>query len=168
MKFLCIRLVKNATLTGLCIGLVSCSSGAKNQPRGQDMASVGSESTIQSRGYQADVPAKPLGCPSKVTLDLKSSNYSGLINIEFRSGKRPGSKRLHTAKVNTSGIVTIENVCAGKYFFAFSTPDSPSVSVTSYFDVINNGSQYSNPRITVTYTRAASKNAVQTVGRGSL
>lgn len=107
-------------------------------------------------------------CPSIVTLNIVSSNYSGIINIEFRQGKRPGSKKLQVSKINTSGQVKISNVCAGTYFFSFSTPDSPSVSVTQYFDVLNNGVQFSSPSITVTYTRAKTHNAVQTVSRGSL
>lgn len=162
------RIAKLFVLIAICLGISACSSWGKNQAKNQEMSGSDIENPSQALARQVDLTAKPLGCPSTVTLDLKSSNYSGQINIEFRSGKRPGSKRLQSAKINTSGTVTIENVCAGSYFFAFSTPDSPSVSVTQYFDVINNGRQYSNPRITVTYTRAATKNAVQTVGRSSL
>lgn len=162
------RTKKYLMLTAISICLAACSSGGKNQVKSQDKAGVGMVNPVATSASSSDTSAEPLGCPSTVTLDLKSSNYSGLINVEFRNGKRPGSKRLQTAKINTSGTVTIDNVCAGTYFFAFSTPDSPSVSVTRYFEVINNGSQYSNPRITVTYTRTTAKNPVQTVGRGSL
>lgn len=154
----------------ILFGLAACSSGVARHSKQSDQSEVGASSRTKqpndSSGIITDQSVST--CPSTVTLDIVSSNYSGVINIEFRQGKRPGSKTLQTSKINTSGQVKISNVCAGTYFFSFSTPDSPSVSVTQYFDVINNGVQYSSPKITVTYTRAKTRNAVQTVGRGSL
>ena len=95
-------------------------------------------------------------CPSTVTLNINSSNYSGRIDVEFRSGARPGSRLLKRDQVITSGSVVLPGVCAGTYFFAFSTPDSDQVSVTQHFEVINDGARYSTPVITVTYSRSLS------------
>lgn len=95
-----------------------------------------------------------VACPSNVTLNINSSNYSGRIDVEFRSGTRPGSRLLKRDYVTTTGSVVLTGICAGVYFFSFSTPDSDQVSVTQYFDVINDGTRYSNPVITVTYSRS--------------
>jgi hypothetical protein len=95
-------------------------------------------------------------CQSEVTLSISSSNYSGLINIELREGRRPGSRVIRRNSVDTRGTVTVPGVCPGTYFFAFSTPKDESVSVTRYFDVTDDGNSYSNPSITVTYSRVSS------------
>jgi len=95
-------------------------------------------------------------CPSEVTLNINSSNYSGLINVELREGRRPGSKVIHRSSVGTRGTIRAEGVCPGTYFFSFSTPKEDAVSVTRYFEVTNNEDTYSNPTITVTYSRASS------------
>jgi hypothetical protein len=95
-------------------------------------------------------------CPSEVTLSINSSNYSGLINIELREGRRPGSKVVRRDSVDTRGTVVVPSVCPGTYFFAFSTPKDEAVSVTRYFDVTDDGTSYSNPSITVTYSRVTS------------
>lgn len=100
-------------------------------------------------------------CESKVTLTIKSSNYSGPIDIELREGQRPGSKLRQRRQVFTSGTVSVSNVCPGRYFFAFSTPDENSVSVTRHFEVSDDGETYNNPTITVSYSRASGDGAAR-------
>ncbi len=95
-------------------------------------------------------------CQSEVTLSINSSNYSGLINVELREGRRPGSRVVRRDSIETRGTVIIPGVCPGTYFFAFSTPKDETVSVTRYFDVTADGNSYSNPSITVMYSRATS------------
>jgi hypothetical protein len=97
-----------------------------------------------------------LACPSEVTLNISSSNYSGLINVELREGRRPGSKIVRRDTVDTRGTVRLSGICPGTYFFAFSTPNDEAVSVTRYFEVTDDGTSYSNPSITVTYSRVSS------------
>ncbi len=97
-----------------------------------------------------------VACPSEVTLNINSSNYSGLINVELREGRRPGSKVVRRDSVNTRGTVRVSGVCGGTYFFAFSTSKDEAVSLTRYFEVTNDGLSYSNPMITVTYSRVSS------------
>ena len=88
-------------------------------------------------------------CPSVATLKLESTGYQGLVNIELRKGVRPGSSIVASDTVITRGVTVISDICAGRYFFAFGTPDSDQVSTTQYFDVINDGNRYSMPTITV-------------------
>lgn len=107
-------------------------------------------------GVGAIASQSALACPSAVTLSINSSNYSGQINIELREGSRPGSTIVRRDSVNTRGTVRVAGVCPGTYFFAFSTPKDEGVSVTRYFEVTNDGTSYSNPSITVTYTRVVS------------
>lgn len=102
------------------------------------------------------VSGSALACPSEVTLNINSSNYSGLINVELREGRRPGSKIVRRDTVDTRGTVRASGICPGTYFFAFSTPKDDAVSVTRYFEVTDDGTSYSNPAITVTYSRASS------------
>lgn len=97
-----------------------------------------------------------LACPSEVTLNINSSNYSGLINVELREGRRPGSQIVRRDTVETRGTVRLSGICPGTYFFAFSTPKDDAVSVTRYFEVTDDGTSYSNPSITVTYSRVSS------------
>lgn len=97
-----------------------------------------------------------VACPSEVTLNINSSNYSGLINVELREGRRPGSKVVRRDGVDTRGTVRVPGVCAGTYFFAFSTPKDEAVSLTRYFEVTDDGTSYSNPMITVTFSRVSS------------
>ena len=97
-----------------------------------------------------------LACPSEVTLNISSSNYSGLNNVELREGRRPGSKIVRRDTVDTRGTVRLSGICPGTYFFAFSTPKDEAVSVTRYFEVTDDGTSYSNPSITVTYSRVSS------------
>lgn len=107
-------------------------------------------------GLVAIASQSVLACQSQVSLSINSSNYSGLINIELREGRRPGSKVVRRDSVDTRGSVMVPSVCPGTYFFAFSTPKDDAVSVTRYFDVTNDGISYSNPSITVTYSRVIS------------
>jgi hypothetical protein len=97
-----------------------------------------------------------VACPSEVTLHINSSNYSGLVNVELRQGRRPGSKVVRRSSVDTRGTVRVPGVCGGTYFFTFSTPKDESVSLTRYFEVEDDGTSYSNPVITVTYSRVSS------------
>ena len=94
-------------------------------------------------------------CPSTTTLVVKSSNYSGPFSVELRQGTRPGSRIVHARTMKGSGQAEFQGICAGRYFFAFGTPDSEHVSVTRYFDVKNDGYTYSNPVITVFYSRSS-------------
>lgn len=107
-------------------------------------------------------------CPSEATLIIQSAGYSGPIDIELRKGNRPGSRVMSKDQVNTRGTVVFRNVCPGTYFYAFSTPDSPEVSTTQYFEIVNNGYQYSMPTVTVTYTRSSSGNRVGSAKRTEL
>jgi hypothetical protein len=95
-------------------------------------------------------------CPSVATLKLDSSGYQGIINIELRKGNRPGSVVIANDSVNTRGVAIFSGICPGRYFYAFGTQDSDQVSTTQYFDIINDGSRYSMPTITVVYTRTSS------------
>ena len=97
------------------------------------------------------------GCPSEATINIESSTYSGAYNIEIRSGTRPGSKIVGTKNLEGNGTAVFSEICAGKYFFAFGIPKSDEVNITQYFDVQNNGDSYSNPVITVFYTRTLAK-----------
>lgn len=96
-------------------------------------------------------------CPSVATLKLESSGYQGIVNIELRNGERPGSLVIASDTVNTRGTINFQGICAGRYFYAFGTPDSDQVSITRYFEVINDGHSYSMPTVTVLYTRSISK-----------
>jgi hypothetical protein len=107
-------------------------------------------------GLAALAAGSTLACPSAVTLKIDSSNYSGVINIEFRQGRRPGSMVVRRDTIDTRGTVTVDGVCAGTYFFAFSTPKDEVVRVTRYFDALNDGTSYSNPTLTVWYSRSMS------------
>lgn len=95
-------------------------------------------------------------CPSVATLKLDSSGYQGVVNIELRKGNRPGSVVIASDSVNTRGTTIFSGICPGRYFYAFGTPDSDQVSTTQYFEIINDGSRYSMPTITVVYTRSSS------------
>ena len=86
-----------------------------------------------------------------------SSGYQGIVNIELRKGSRPGSSVVATDSLLTRGVSVFQGICAGRYFYAFGTPDSDQVSTTQYFDVINDGNRYSMPTITVVYTRSNSE-----------
>ena len=92
-------------------------------------------------------------CPSRTTLEINSSNYSGAFNVELRRGKRPGSQVVEKRSMNGNGKAVFSRVCPGSYFFSFGTADSDQVSVTRYFDVKYDGATYSNPIITVFYSR---------------
>lgn len=106
--------------------------------------------------FMASSGSAVLACPSEVTLNINSSNYSGLINVELREGRRPGSRIVRRDTVDTRGTVRLSGICPGTYFFAFSTPKDEAVSVTRYFEVTDDGTSYSNPSITVTYSRVSS------------
>jgi hypothetical protein len=109
-------------------------------------------------------------CLSTVTLNLNSTNYSGIINVELRLGTRPGSKVLEQSEVYATGVVRVTNVCPGTYFFAFSTLDSPAVSTTRYFDVRHDSNGYSMPEVTVTFSQAHGPDShrIGTAARNSL
>lgn len=125
--------------------------------------------TLLSAGLTLLTSQSAFACPSVVTLTIDSSNYSGRIDIELRKGKRPGSKINRKRKVDTKGTVRIKGVCPGKYFFAFSTPESDSTSITSYFEVTNDGDSYSNHKIRVFYTSVESKGeSIDTIKKDNL
>jgi hypothetical protein len=98
-------------------------------------------------------------CPSKATLKIDASGYSGMFVAELRQGHRPGSQRISGSVVSNGAANTFSNLCPGEYFFAFGPTDSDEVSVTRYFTVINDDRGYSNPVITVVYTRTTEPNS---------
>ena len=102
------------------------------------------------------IPNSFADCPSVATLKLDSTGYQGVVNIELRKGSRPGSVVIASDSVNTRGTSIFSGICPGKYFYSFGTPDSDQVSTTQYFEVVNDGSRYSMPTITVVYTRSSS------------
>ena len=119
-------------------------------------------------GLNVPMPSA-IECPSQVSLNIESSNYSGVINIELRKGLRPGSAVVRRDSINIRGSIIKRGICPGTYFFAFSTPDSDQVSVTRYFDVTFNDTTYNNPTITVTYSRSVSNaNRVGSAKRSDL
>lgn len=107
-------------------------------------------------------------CPSEATLVIESAGYSGPIDIELRRGTRPGSRVTGRDRVNTRGTVVFRNVCPGTYFYSFATPDSDQVSTTRYFEIVNDGYQYSMPTVTVTYTRSSAGNRVGSAKKSEL
>lgn len=102
-------------------------------------------------------------CPSRTTLQINSSDYSGAFNVELRRGKRPGSHVVEARSMAGNGKAVFARVCPGAYFFSFGTADSDQVSVTRYFDVKFDGVNYNNPTITVFYSRG-SADGTQRVG----
>ncbi len=108
-------------------------------------------------------------CPSTATLEVTSSGYYGTFDVELRYGSRPGSVVVGNATMRNKDTHTFYGVCQGRYFFAFGTPDSDEVSVTQYFDVENDGYSYSNPVLSVFYTRSTSQGSrVGSAKRGDL
>ena len=109
-------------------------------------------------------------CPSEATIIIRSSGYSGRIDVDFRKGSRPGSSVTGSGVIQTSGQLNFKNVCPGRYFFSFGTPDSDSVHATRYFDVTFDGQRYNSPTITVIYSRTNSDGtqAVSKIKKGSL
>ncbi len=93
-------------------------------------------------------------CPSRATIQVQSSNYSGAFTIELRAGTRPGSTVAGQRNLSGPGTASFSGVCAGTYFFTLGTPDSNSVSTTQYFTVVNDDRGYSHPTITVFYARS--------------
>lgn len=94
-------------------------------------------------------------CPSNATINISSSGYSGSFNVELRAGSRPGSRVERTTTMSNQGRHTFYGICRGNYFFSFGTPDSDQVNVTGYFNVQNDGYSYSNPEVTVYYSRSS-------------
>ena len=118
------------------------------------MKRMGYASAMLLLGLQYSIVAGAQ-CESEAKLNIRSSNYSGRIDVELRKGTRPGSRVVSRQSVMKLGTVVARNVCPGTYFYAFSTPDSDRVSTTRYFQVENDGYRYSMPVITVTYSRSS-------------
>ena len=93
------------------------------------------------------------GCPSEASINISSSGYSGVFTVELRRGTRPGSRVVGTRTMQAGQKVSFTNVCPGTLFFSFGTTYSEEVSVTRYFEVTNDGRSYSNPEISVFYSR---------------
>lgn len=93
-------------------------------------------------------------CPSTVSVDITSSGYHGGFSLELRSGARPGSQLVAVQSLPGPGSVSFSEVCPGRYFIAFGPADSEEVSVTEDFQVMFDGESFSNPSITVYYSRS--------------
>lgn len=90
--------------------------------------------------------------------------------MDIRKGDRPGSVVTGSGVIQTSGQLRFRNVCPGRYFFSFGTPDSEAVHVTRSFEVNFDGERYNSPTITVTYSRSNTdgSQAVTKIKKGSL
>lgn len=105
-------------------------------------------------------------CSAKARLILKSSGYSGTIEVHLRKGNRPGSKVLARDEIFTSGTREFAGICPGKYFFSFATSDSSSVSITGNFPVEPTTAV---AQMTVFLSRTkSSENSVQTISKKDL
>lgn len=98
------------------------------------------------------IPARS-SCPSVAKLVVNSSGYSGLFLVELRAGNRPGSRRISGGKIGNGQELAFSYVCSGTHFFAFGPEDSDTISVTRYFEVKVEGHTYTNPVITIYYSR---------------
>jgi len=106
-------------------------------------------------------------CDTTARLNLNSSGYNGKIMVELRKGNRPGSSLVSQDVIFTSGQRDFLNICPGRYFFAFATADSPTISITSYFSVESN---IESAEMTVFLSRQknSSGNKVQTISKKEL
>lgn len=102
-------------------------------------------------------------CPSTSKLIVNSSGYSGQFLVELRSGTRPGSRRISGGMLSNGQELYFSNICPGKYFYAFGPTDNDDISVTRYFQVVFDGSSYSNPELTIFYSRLASNDKSRSV-----
>jgi len=76
-----------------------------------------------------------IACDTTARLILSSSGYNGEIAIQLREGLRPGSTIVGIDTIITSGQKEFYGICPGRYFFAFASKESASISVTSYFTI---------------------------------
>lgn len=106
-------------------------------------------------------------CETTTRLKLNSSGYNGEIVVELRKGNRPGSRVINRDVVITAGQRDFSNVCPGRYFFSFATADSPTISVTSYFDVESN-LELAEMTVFLSRKNDTKGNRVQTVKRNEL
>jgi hypothetical protein len=106
-------------------------------------------------------------CETTARLNLNSSGYDGKIMVELRKGNRPGSSIVSQDVIFTSGQRDFLNVCPGKYFFAFATTDSPTVSITSYFTV-DSDTELAEMTVFLSRLKNSSGNKVQTIKRKEL
>lgn len=114
------------------------------------------------------IPARA-SCPSVAKLVVNSSGYSGLFLVELRAGNRPGSRRISGGKIGNGQELAFASVCSGTYFFAFGPEDSETISVTRYFEVKVDGSRYTNPVITIYYSRTSGEGqTIQTTSKKDL
>jgi hypothetical protein len=108
-----------------------------------------------------------IACDTTTRLKLNSSGYSGQILVELRKGNRPGSRVINKDVIITSGQRDFLNVCPGRYFFSFATADSPTISVTSYFDVESN-LELAEMTVFLSRTNDPKGNRVQTIKKNEL
>jgi hypothetical protein len=78
-----------------------------------------------------------LACTSTATLRLAASGRSaaGPLEIELRTGERPGSRVVARGTLGDDGRLVVSDVCPGRYFFAFSRAGDASATVTRSFDI---------------------------------
>jgi hypothetical protein len=108
-----------------------------------------------------------IACDTTTRLKLNSSGYSGQIFVELRNGNRPGSRVINRDVIVTSGSRDFLNVCPGRYFFSFATADSPTISVTSYFDVDSN-LELAEMTVFISRTNDTKGNRIQTIKKNEL
>ena len=106
-------------------------------------------------------------CTTTAQLVLSSSGYSGNIEIELRKGNRPGSKVIAKDTLITSGNKEFNGICSGKYFFSFASADSPSVSVTRYFNIQSN-TAIAKMTVFMSRTKSAEGQQIQTISKKEL
>ena len=106
-------------------------------------------------------------CETTARLNLNSSGYEGKILVELRKGSRPGSSLVNQDSISTSGQRDFLKVCPGKYFFAFATADSPTISITSYF-TIEDDIELAEMTVFLSRQKNSSGNKVQTIKRKEL
>jgi hypothetical protein len=106
-------------------------------------------------------------CSSVTKLILNSSGYNGNIEVQLRSGNRPGSKVIRQGVIFTSGIREFNGICPDKYFFSFATSDSPTVSVTSYF-IVEQNTSIAEMTVFLSRSKTSQGNKVQVISKKDL
>jgi hypothetical protein len=105
--------------------------------------------TLAEPNVPARTTASAPWCTAHLALNLRSSGYSGPIDIELRTGSRPGSRLVGKFQLETGGTWNISDLCPGSYFFAFATLSSEDVSTTQDYEV----NPFAPKEVLVTYTR---------------